>query len=126
MAGGYKKETSGGGETPPGAKHFDRGSKLPKLGVKTKWKAGDVAEVGSMIGTNHGGGYVYSLCPANEALTEECFRRTTLAFVGDHHAIRYMDNHTEFQIPALDVNEGTRPAGSAWRRHPIPACYDHP
>ena len=77
---------------PIGAKRFDRGSLLPKLGVATKWKKGGRAEVGWMVGTNHGGGYVYSLCPDNETLTETCFQMNTLAFVGDFHTIRRLDN----------------------------------
>jgi hypothetical protein len=41
---------------------------------------------------NHGGGYVYSLCPENETLTEACFQKTTLPFVGSFHKIRRLDN----------------------------------
>ena len=63
----------------------------------------------------------YSLCPAGEALTERCFHNLTLPFVGSTHTIRYLDNGTEFTIPAVDVNEGTWPQGSAWRLNPIPA-----
>lgn len=122
MAGGYSKTRGGGGQTPNGASQFDRGSQLPKLGGKTEWLAGDVVEVAWMVGANHGGGYVYSLCPAGEPLTEECFLANTLPFVGEHHAIRYMDNHSQVLIPAVDVSEGTWPAGSTWRRNPIPAC----
>eukprot|EP00035_Acanthoeca_spectabilis_P006042 m.119839 g.119839 ORF g.119839 m.119839 type:complete len:89 (-) comp13317_c0_seq2:606-872(-) len=46
MAGGTKLYNPVGGETPNGAKQFDRGSKLPKLDVVTEWIAGGVAEVG--------------------------------------------------------------------------------
>jgi hypothetical protein len=28
----------------------------------------------------------------------------------------------DFQIPAIDVNIGTSPKGSFWRRNPVPAC----
>ena len=45
---------SGGGETPYYAKQFDRGSLLPKLDVVTKWHSGQPAEVGWMVGSNHG------------------------------------------------------------------------
>ena len=55
-------------------------------------------------------------------MTEQCFQAEPLAFVGDTHTIRYLDNHTEFTIPATAVSEGTKPAGSAWRLNPIPAC----
>ena len=77
---------------PMGAKQFDRGSLLPKLDVVTKWQSGQPTEVAWMVGTNHGGGYVYSLCPANETLEEKCFQQTTLPFVGDYHKIRRLDN----------------------------------
>lgn len=73
-----------------------------------------------------GGGYVYSLCPANETLSEACFRKMTLPFVDDFHTIRRLDNSSllepEYTIPAMQVNKGTFPAGSMWRRNPIPAC----
>lgn len=79
-----------------------------------------------MVGTNHGGGYVYSLCPDNETLTETCFQMNTLAFVGDFHTIRRLDNSSlpdaEYTIPAMQTSEGTFPIGSTWRRNPIPAC----
>lgn len=92
-AGGTKEYTSVGGETPIGAKkQFARGSLLPKLDVVTKLQSGVPIEVGWMVGSNHGGGYVYSLCPAGEPLTEECFQKTTLHFVGDFHVIRRLDN----------------------------------
>ena len=123
---GANTAQSGGGETPIGAKQFDRGSRLPKLDVMTTWHRGRAEEVGWMVGSNHGGGYVYSLCPANEALTEACFRKTTLAFVGDSHVIRRLDNtslpEAAYTIPAMQVSEGTFPVGSMWRRNPIPAC----
>lgn len=122
MAGGTKLYNPVGGETPNGAKQFDRGSKLPKLDVVTEWIAGGVAEVGWMVGSNHGGGYVYSLCPANETLSETCFQKMTLPFVGNHHIIRHMDNMSQYVIPAAQVSEGTFPVGSTWRRNPIPAC----
>ena len=34
-----------------------------------------------------GGGYLYSLCPSNETLTEQCFQAKPLAFVGDTAAV---------------------------------------
>jgi len=71
---------------------MDRGSLLPKLDVVTKWQSGQPAEVGWMVGSNHGGGYVYSLCPSNQTLTEACFQTTTLPFVGDFTKIRRLDN----------------------------------
>lgn len=68
------------------------------------------------------GGYLYSVFPKNEALTEECLQRNPLSFVGVNHTIRYLDGRAELQISAIDVNEGTYPKGSTWRRNPVPAC----
>ena len=48
---GANHEQSGGGETPIGAKQFDRGSLLPKHDLVTKWHSGQPAEVGWMVGS---------------------------------------------------------------------------
>jgi len=122
-AGGYRTETDGGGQTPSGSPQFFPGSKLPKLdGVHTEWLAGDAVEVGWMVGVNHGGGYQYSVCPAGTTIDEECFNAHVLPFIGHNTTIRYLDGRGQKIIPAQDVTEGTFPAGSAWRRNPIPSC----
>jgi hypothetical protein len=84
-----------GGRPPPaggyGAQYFntsfasqgDLGSVvLPRTPSETVWEAGAVVEVSWAIYANHGGGYQYRLCPADEPLTEACFFRTPLPFVG--------------------------------------------
>ena len=76
--------TGGGGETPPGSKQGDKGSALPE-GESYRWKAGSAAEVGWMVDANHGGGYVYSVCPKSEAISESCFSKHVLPFVGTTH-----------------------------------------
>lgn len=43
-----------GGIAPEGSKLFARGSELPVSKVRTRWYAGAVAEVGWMVGSNHG------------------------------------------------------------------------
>ena len=122
-AGGYSKPQGGGGETPAGAKQGALGSELPPLqGERTEWLAGDTVEVGWMVGANHGGGYLYSVCPKGTPLTEECLQAHPLPFVGANHTIRYLDGRGQRVIAARDVDEGTLPAGSAWRLNPIPAC----
>jgi hypothetical protein len=122
-AGGYLQSQGGGGQTPIGAKQMDKGSRLPKHpNVTTEWLAGGLAEVGWMVGANHGGGYQYSVCPAGESITEACFNAHVLPYVGGNTTIRYLDGRGEIIIPAVDVAEGTFPEGSAWRRNPIPAC----
>lgn len=122
VAGGYL-DHSGGTPPPIGSKRGALGSELPPLkGVKTTWFSGHAEEVGFMLGANHGGGYLYSMCPKTSNLTEECMAAHPLPFVGDHHTIRYLDGRAELQIPARSVSEGTYPAGSTWRVNPIPAC----
>lgn len=75
-----------------------------------------------MSSCDAGGGYLYSVCPKTEKLTEECLQAHSLSFVGRNHTIRFLDGRAELQIPATDVSEGTHPKGSAWRMNPIPAC----
>lgn len=72
----------------------------------------------------HGGGYLYSVCPKSEPLTESCFSSPgrVLPFIGTTHTIRYLDGRPELQIPARDVDVGTFPPASTWRLNPVPAC----
>lgn len=57
-------------------------------------------------------------------LTEECFQKYPLDFVGDDQWIQY-GIHEELRskaFPAMRTKNGTLPAGSQWTRNPIPAC----
>ena len=108
------------------------GSRLPALaGDKPVWQAGAVAEVAWVSVANHGGGYQYALCPANDPLNEECFHKTPLQYVDGKQVLRYMylndtlpaghpANNTEVTIDAVRVSEGTVPAGSTWTKNPVP------
>ena len=76
----------------------------------------------SVAAQNHGGGYQYRLCPKSEEPTEACFQRHPLEFVGKTTTIRKSSGNKvapDFEIPAMDVNVGTSPKGSSWRRNPI-------
>ena len=76
----------------------------------------------SVAAQNHGGGYQYRLCPKSEEPTEACFQRHPLEFVGKTTTIRKSSGNKtapDFEIPAMDVNVGTSPKGSFWRRNPI-------
>lgn len=97
------------------------GSTLPPVKQKTTWQTGSVVEVAMGMFVNHGGGYIYRLCPIGSALTEECFWKHALKFHGDKQLLRW-SNGTEIQIPATRVSNGTFPAGSMWSMIPIPAC----
>lgn len=108
------------------AKVDDDGTNLPKLLKTMVWVAGSTPEVGWAMAANHGGGYSYRLCPASSAITEECFQKTPLDFVGDTQWIQYdaYDPSNRTEIPAAQVSVGTVPAGSQWRRNPIPTCFN--
>jgi len=65
----------------------------------TQWTAGGVAEVaqGALL-ANHGGGYLWRLCPADEfsadgTKNEECFQRSPLEFATGKSFIQFGDHH---------------------------------
>lgn len=97
------------------------GDRLPPVLEQTQWTAGEAVEVAWTIAANHGGGYIYRLCPAEQPLTEDCFWKTPLPFVGSTQRLRWADGH-EVEIPATRVSGNTFPANSTWTRNPIPAC----
>lgn len=56
-------------------------------------------------------------------MSEECFQQNQLDFVGNETTIQYVNNEKpEFKIPAITTNVGTYPAGSMWRKNPVPMC----
>ena len=94
---------------------------------ETEWTRGGIAEVAWGIVANHGGGYSYRLCKfpieGNSGLTEECFQRIPLKFVGTRQWVQYgEDVNTRVEFRAVRVNTGTFPKGSQWTKNPIPAC----
>ena len=102
------------------AKQGDRGSLLPAMAPQATWKAGGAAEVGWTLMAHHGGGYAYRLCPADQPLTEACFRRTPLDFVDGTGVLRWDgDSSKQLVYNATRVSTGTVPAGSTWARSPI-------
>jgi len=94
--------------------------------LPTMWPAGGTAVVSHALSINHGGGYQYRLCPkfdSGEAPTEACFQAHPLAFAKNSSIVHFEKGfRDDVSIPALDVTDGVVPAGSAWRRNPIPAC----
>lgn len=99
------------------------GRDLPKLvDTHTVWEAGSIQEVAWGVYANHGGGYAYRLCPADD-VTETGCQGGHLDFVGNETYIQYRsDKSNRTAIPAIRVTEGTNPKGSMWTRNPIPAC----
>ena len=82
------------------------------------WMAGAKVHVSWSITANHGGGYQYRLCPANQNLTEECFQKMPLDFVGQQGFV-WADG-TDFWFNGTYVTEGTIPKGSKWAMNPLP------
>lgn len=110
---------------PPGVPQGMRGQDLPEVpALKMTWAAGSVQEVAWGINANHGGGYAYRLCPKvpGQNLTEECFQKHHLQFVGTVSWVHFGRSGNRSEIPAVRVTEGTKPTGSSWTRNPIPAC----
>lgn len=104
----------------PWAKGGDLGSKvLPPAPSGTVWTAGSSVEVAWGNRYNHGGGYIYRLCPANEPLTEACFWRHVLEFDRKGQQLEWL-NGTRFPITGTWVDQGTYPKGSTWAMNPIP------
>jgi hypothetical protein len=133
LAGGwFTPGTPGnGGEPPPGVPQGARGSAIPPLfKEKTVWIAGGEADVAWGVYANHGGGYSYRLCPAGEPITEACFKRHQLDFVGDKSWIQGgfgMDVDDRKEFDAITVSgDRTVPAGSQWRKNSIPSCASPP
>ena len=52
-------------------------------------------------------------------LTEECFQKTTLDFVGDKQWVMYSQKQKRVEIDAMRTREGTFPLGSQWTRNPF-------
>jgi len=121
-AGGTSPKYEGSGEAVftsiPGAKQGDKGSVVLKQGPPVEtWKRGENAEVAWGIRFNHGGGYQYRLCPANESLTEECFMRQPLEFDRTKQQLKW-NNGTRLSIAGVWVDQGTNPIASTWARNP--------
>jgi len=94
------------------------GASLPVV-ERTVWKQGSVVDIAMAITANHGGGYVYRLCPAESKLTEDCFRANTLPFANNVTTVHYINGSTA-TIAAKRTSVGTFPAGSEWSMNPVP------
>jgi len=105
-------------KSTPHAKQGDLGSTLPSEEPSVEWTVGEEVNVAWTIQANHGGGYQYRLCPKGQPLTEECFQKMPLPFVG-LQAFHWGDGVKVF-FNGTYVTEGTVPQGSAWAMNPIP------
>eukprot|EP00439_Symbiodinium_sp_Y106_P053926 s1933_g7.t1 len=125
--------TAGQLDPPPGFGTGVDGSDfkvLPSLLEQTVWQPGAEVEVAWGLAANHGGGYQYRLCPAGmEALTEECFQRKPLEFVGDKQWLQFgngFDKSNRLEIKAKRIGgQKVKPEGSTWTMNPIPGCKEN-
>jgi len=99
-------------------KTFGDGRDLPKTS-RTLWQRGATVEVAWAAQLNHGGGYAYRLCPSGEEQTESCFQEGHLAFADDTTTVQFVDGSTQ-SISGTRITKGTHPAGSHWKKNPIP------
>ena len=126
MAGGTPKAGGYGAvyQDTVHAKQGDLGSKvLPAMPSGVVWEAGSEVEVSWTVQANHGGGYQYRLCPADQDLTEACFTKTVLPFVtrAGGQAFRWGgDERTRETVAGTYVSSGTLPKGSTWAMNPLP------
>merc|ERR1712130_10194 len=121
IAGGNDTVYANGGYAPKGISQGFDGVNMPKMPPVT-YKRGEAVEVAWAISANHGGGYSWRLCPADGKVSEECFQKNQLDFVGTSSWIVYADGtRKEFQREL--VTEGVYPKGSQWARDPVPGCY---
>lgn len=76
---------------------------------------------------NHGGGYLWRLCPKTQKLTESCFQNNPLPFVGRQY-VQFTDGRRQV-IPAVYAYEngtavftaeGQLPRGITWALNPLP------
>lgn len=104
------------------AHHGMHGTQLKPLDNGVTWTIGGEAEVTWQLENDHGGGYSWRLCPADEPLTESCFQRHQLDFVQDKQGIVF-ENGTVLPIEGTFLAEGTFPAGSMWSLLPVPETW---
>ena len=88
----------------------------------TEWSAGSYQEVSWYVSANHAGGYSYRLCRMPEGgisgVTEDCFQKIPLDFVGDKQWVMYRADHGgdgsghRTEVAARRTREGTFPPGT--------------
>lgn len=100
----------------------DFGSKLPVQHSGTVWTAGSDVEVGWTVKAFHGGGYTYRLCRADDplGLTEACFNKYSLKFVGQQSFRWGGKGGKQIWFNGTYTQDGTYPKGSMWAQMPIP------
>jgi len=102
----------------------DAGSLLPPLETGTTWHTGAAVEVAWALKAWHGGGYSYRLCEVGNKLDEDCFQKMHLDFTGNSSlrwgGIGGQEVSFDSAAKGWQVNTGTVPQSSMWRKIPIP------
>jgi len=103
----------------------DLGSKiLPKSPTGVKWKAGTTVEAKWSLRANHGGGYIYRLCPLSEALSEACFQKYPLDFARETYL--EWSNGTRLAIEGRFLTSSENvPPNSTWAMNMLPFSDKH-
>ena len=88
-------------------------------------RAQDLAQAAWPVSAHHGGGYAYRLAPADGPLTEAQFRKMPLDFADGNSTLRWGGDRStqlDFDVAARgwETDVGTVPAGSTWRKFPLP------
>jgi hypothetical protein len=106
------------------AKMGDMGSQVLKpRPTGTTWARGGTAKTRWQLTANHGGGYLFRLCPAGSKLDEACFSQTQLAWATGTHVLRFANASRDVEIAATDITEG---GGLGWRLNPFPNVRSDP
>jgi hypothetical protein len=127
---GVNSGGSADGGLPPTTSHDvptgGPGTALPDLGSQATWAAGAIVNTTWALYANHGGGYSYRICKkgaGKAAPTEACFQQTPLDFATAETTVVYTDgSRAPFTIKVPTTDKGTHPAGSQWRKNPVPMC----
>lgn len=126
VAGGGPVERDNGGIPPKGYAQGVDFLTIPEQ-PSTTWKRGSVQEVAWALFANHGGGYSWRLCPKGGNISEACFQKHTLDFVGDKQWLRYAtinqwDKQLKLPDFEIDAVRTKTPSGQMWTRNPVPGC----
>ena len=96
----------------------DLGTVLPRNPTGIVWRSGARAEVKLSVRANHGGGWSFRLCPADQPLTEACMQRRPLDFA--ERTWLEFRNGSRLEINGLYLTTGTFPPNSMWALNPLP------
>ena len=96
----------------------DLGTTLPRNPTGVVWRSGGRAEVKLSVRANHGGGWSFRLCPANQPLTEACMQQTPLDFAA--RTFLEFRNGSRLEINGIYLTTGTFPPHSMWALNPLP------